>query len=291
MIGTSVSVRGVGSLRTRVSIKSWLCERFKYFRMICESAGCAFCARCHARVSLPSITFNLFAQTSQLAARINLGSPLGVGNQDEGSRKKTKRGDRGKERQRDQHFALRGPGRKRPEEPRVGNNRPITWVTEADRSREPVTSVYTGPANATRAAKPIHKAGSSAYVNVSSSFVLLAVLSVAAVAVSTTARSDASTRCYSRSRSFVLVASRASIRRPLSVYVHLPPGSGGREIIQSFCSSCASPSLASINVPPATTMRGFTFSVRIVSLFCFASYPCLMPRSPGWIDRWSELSR
>lgn len=75
------------------------------------------------------------------------------------------------------------------------NNRPITWVTGADRSREPGTEVYGMAANATRAAKPIHKARSSAYVDVGSFFililllvaVLLVVVSVAAVAASTTA--------------------------------------------------------------------------------------------------------
>jgi len=65
-------------------------------------------------------------------------------------------------------------------------------------------------ANATRAAKLIHKARSSAYVDIDSSFILilfliailLVVVSVAAVATSTAARSDeldAITHCYSRS--------------------------------------------------------------------------------------------
>lgn len=65
-------------------------------------------------------------------------------------------------------------------------------MTGDDRSREsgPGTEVYAMAANATRAAKPIRKARSSAYVDVGSSFilillliaVLLVVVSVAAVA-------------------------------------------------------------------------------------------------------------
>lgn len=80
-----------------------------------------------------------------------------------------------------------------------------------DRSRKPGTEVYAMAANATSAAKPIHKARSSAYVDVGSSFILillllllaillLLVVSVAAVAASTAARLDElDARCCSRS--------------------------------------------------------------------------------------------
>lgn len=94
-------------------------------------------------------------------------------------------------------------------------------MTGDDRSRESGsgTEVYAMAANATRAAKPIRKARSSAYVDVGSSFilillliaVLLVVVSVAAVAAcccldgaaaAAAARSDepnAIIRCCSRS--------------------------------------------------------------------------------------------
>ncbi|TGZ46238.1 hypothetical protein DBV15_10632 [Temnothorax longispinosus] len=94
-------------------------------------------------VTLLNITFNLFAQTSQLAARINLGSPQVWDTEDEGNRKKTKHGGqrerattrKGKNRSRcDEKEAKESAGRSRAE---TRNNRPITWVTGADRSREP----------------------------------------------------------------------------------------------------------------------------------------------------------
>jgi len=119
-----VSVRGVGSLRTRVSIKL----RWRAIQIFQDDLrGPGWCA---AAASLPSITFNLLAQTSQLAARINLGHHR----RGEGSKKKTKRPTEGRE-QRQRQLALQ-PDEDEPGTER-GDNRPITWLTEDDRSREP----------------------------------------------------------------------------------------------------------------------------------------------------------
>jgi len=117
-------VRGVGSLRTRVSIKL----RWRAIQIFQDDLrGPGWCA---AAASLPSITFNLLAQTSQLAARINLGHHR----RGEGSKKKTKRPTEGRE-QRQRQLALQ-PDEDEPGTER-GDNRPITWLTEDDRSREP----------------------------------------------------------------------------------------------------------------------------------------------------------
>jgi len=61
--------------------------------MICERQAGAFRARA-AAASLPSIAFNLLAQTSQLAARINLGSPLSRGSKG-GQQEENEQVDRG----------------------------------------------------------------------------------------------------------------------------------------------------------------------------------------------------
>jgi len=144
-------------------------------------------ARARARAaaaSLPSsIAFNLSAQTSQLAARINLGSPPARGTGRAARRKR--RGGRGEEEEGGGRESDSGSSRcsQKSRETERGDNRPITWLTEDDRAREsPATEVYT--ANATRAAKPIHKAGSPAPdVHVDSPLAPLAVvLFVAAVA-------------------------------------------------------------------------------------------------------------
>lgn len=117
-----------------------------------------------------------------------------MGYRDEGNRKKTKHsGGQWKERRRERK---EGTDREGNEESGRGretrNNRPITWVTGGDRSRErPGTEVYAMAANATRAAKPIHKArrapptvdvGSFLILILLLVAVLLVVVSVAAVA-------------------------------------------------------------------------------------------------------------
>lgn len=107
-------------------------------------------------VTLPGIAFNLLAQTSQLAARINLGSPPMWRDPDEESKKKKRlTADRKKSEERNERSA----------EDKGGNNRPITWVTEDDRSRESrrQKSYLMGIANTMGAAKLTRKARNSAY--------------------------------------------------------------------------------------------------------------------------------
>lgn len=90
-------------------------------------------------VTLLNITFNLFAQTSQLAVRINLGSPQ-VWDTETRERKRSDGGQR-KERQRKRKNRSHRDEEETKKAPRArggtGNNRPITWVMGDDRSREP----------------------------------------------------------------------------------------------------------------------------------------------------------
>lgn len=206
-------------------------------------------------VTLPGIAFNLLAQTSQLAARINLGSPPMWRDLDEESKKKN-------DSQWTEKRAKRNEGSAGD---KGGNNRPITWVTEDDRSRESrrQKSYLMGIANTMGAAKPIRKARNSAYDG--------------------RRAHSSSSSSFSSSLSFLLLPRRRHDRTdrmpqpvvvPVSLHphrfastrplVHLPC-SGGREIIRSFPLP-----FVSINVPSDTTFALATFSITFLSSACLA---------------------
>jgi len=177
----------------------------------------------------------------------------------------------------------------------MGNNRPITWVTENDRSRESRTEVYVMAANATRAAKLIHKARSSAYgwTSTHPSF-----------------SSSFSSRFFSLSFLLLPLLPRPRQNRmnwmpsPIAIFVpalpplllrgiyvslcnvHLPRF-GERNITRSFFLYLYSCQLMS----PSTTLP-YYFS-HIAAFFCLP--PTLILYHPPFtrtrIDRWHELSQ
>lgn len=108
-------------------------------------------------VTLPGIAFNLLAQTSQLAARINLGSPP-MWRDPDGKSKEKKTTHSGQRRERRETKGSAGDTKGET----IGRSR--GWRKTIGRARAGDRSlILRGIANTMGAAKPIHKARNSAY--------------------------------------------------------------------------------------------------------------------------------
>lgn len=219
-----------------------------------------------------------------------------MGYRDEGERTERKQRvvDRGEERRRERKRRSRCDGRA-PENFETRNNRPITWVTAGDRSREPGTEVYamgsqcdeSGENRFTKPGAPPtwtsdHSSFSSSSWSRSSSlsFLLLPLLP--------RRRHDRMnwTGTTRLPFSFLRFHLRCHAGSTSPCNEHLPR-SGGREITRSFIPYLHSCQLMSHRVQRCAA----TFSVSLLSSACSLPSSYTILRLPGRIDRWHELSR